>query len=275
MGKNEPNKNQHVIPQFYQYYWESESKGRLWALCKTEDYEKVRLRAIRNNCSYDYVYEGDERNPSNCYDKYYQRYENSISTVYKRFINGMTMTYRIPKEDKRMVCQLFAHLSARNPKNIYGNLINLLLASKYTLGFEDRKVDQRHLLNMIALADSGANGETITEFANDLMTYKMQVLITTENNIVFCDSIMQQLYQKNELFFPLCPSMVAWFTRDLRIEDGLIRKISREEYERFINRYIKSNLVYEIYSKDRKILDEICKKYIFGKVKMPRSILCE
>ena len=78
--------NQHFIPQFYQRYWTSETKGRVWALDKR--YLFVRLNAISHSCSDNNTYEADLGNPNNVIDDCYNVFENKYSARYRSMMDS-------------------------------------------------------------------------------------------------------------------------------------------------------------------------------------------
>lgn len=257
--------NQHFIPRFYQQYWECERKGYLWALDKKYSRQGVRQHSIRNNCSDEYTYEADVQNPDNAIENWYGKFETRFAPKYLRLINSRFCLQRISTDYKRMLCLVYAHFSARNKVNVYANVQNQIIASHFTLGFEDKLIDNRAMLNIVALMEGDAieGTEGNSNFANELMTYKMQILVSDKTNIIFSDSIIRQVHCDDEYFFPLCPTMVVQFTKADNAMDGSIRKITDEEYTRFIEMYLNSSYVEQIYSSDKSTLERINQSYHF------------
>jgi len=90
------------------------------------------------------------------------------------------------------------------------------------------------MLNMVALTEGCTveGTEEIRDFANELMTYKMQILVSDKTNIIFSDSIIRQVH---------CD----------------------EKYTRFIEMYINSPYVEQIFSSDKSTLEKINQSYHF------------
>ena len=262
-------KNQHYIPQFYQKYWECERKGYLWTLNKKYSKQGIRQHSIRRNCSDEYTYEDDIENPDNAFEHWYGVFETKYAPQYANFINGRFCLQRVSLKQKEMICLLYAHFSARNKTNVYENTKNRFIASHFTLGFENKIVDNRCMLNMVALANGGTIEGTTSGFAKELMTFKMQILISDKPNIVFSDSIIQQIHYSEEYFFPLCPTMVARFTKSGETVDREIKRITDDEYSRFIDLYTTSTYVWQLFASNKDTLEEIRKKYIFCCVEIP------
>lgn len=256
-------KNQHYIPRFYQKYWECERNGYLWSLEKKYSKQGIRQHSIRNNCSREYIYEGDPQKPDNIFECKYSEFEVKCAPRYANLINGRFCLQQATLKQKKMICLLYAHFSARNKTNVYENVNNFIVASHFTLGIKDKKVDSRYMLNMVALTNGGTIDENTSDFAEELMTYKMQILISDKPNIIFSDSILQQMHNSEEYFFPLCPTMVARFIKSDEATDREIRRITDKEYSRFIDLYATSTYVWQLYASNKATLEEIRRKYIF------------
>lgn len=248
-------KNQHFIPQFYQRYWQCERTGYIWALDKR--YNNVRQRPIKHNCSSELLYEANKKRPTNLFENFYkEEIENKYGDRFARLIKSRNCLLKITESDKTMICKLFTNFSARNDINLYQNLQNHTLASFFTLGDGiDRTVERRYLLNVIA--SSGGF------FENHLLSYKIQILVSDKPNIIFCDRIVEQVCYPDEYFFPICPYMVALFSRTNDSEDMIVRRILDEEYRRFLELYIISPFTSQLYSQDKAVLDNIKKNYSF------------
>ena len=255
-------KNQHYIPRFYQQYWECEHKGHLWLWDKNYSKQEIRHHSIKKNCSGEYIYEGDIQNPDNAIEYWYGKFETRCALRYTKFIKSRFCLKRVSLEQKNVICHLYAHLSARNRINIYENTQNRAIASRFTLGVMDEDVDRRYMLNLVALTESGTIKESTSTFAKELMTYKMQILISDKPNIVFCDNVIRQIHSMEEYFFPLCPTMLAHFIKSDEVADGEVRKITETEYSRFIDSYIASDYVKRLYASNKYTLEEIRNKYI-------------
>lgn len=163
--------------------------------------------------------------------------------------------------------QIICEFSARNPMNLYNNPFNNMLASHFTLGEPNPHIDRRHIQNMIAFSEGammelfGGDSYITGDFEKELQSSNLQILISNEANIVFCDSIISQVRNYNELFFPICPSLVAYFSRKHTIYDRIIRKITEEEYTRMIRVYLSSQNVRKIYANSRATLETVYNYY--------------
>ena len=58
--------------------------------------------------------------------------------------------------------------------------------------------------------------------------------------------------------------MVALFTREPSLGDKVIRRITQEEYKRFVDIYLKSKHTWEVYTANKEVLERISKEYEFG-----------
>ena len=221
-----------------------------------------RQQAIKSNCSKRFLYEVDLKKPDNCVEDLYGKFETDYSKKYKNFMNGCLAIQKISIQQKEMICLLYACFSARNEKNLYKNPKNLSIASQFTLGIKDKKVDQRTICNLVALANGGVIEKSSSVWGEELQSYKIQILRSDKPNIIFNDYITEQLNGNGEFFFPLCPTMVAFFTKSADTLDRGIRKITSEEYSRFIDLYVNDSNASRIFASNRTVLDEIVKDYL-------------
>ena len=258
--------NQHFIPQFYQRYWECEQKGFLWELDKRHingTNRGIRRQAIRTRNSQDNLYEADEDNPNNAIENWYSKFETLYAVRYSKLINSRLCLCRIPENDKLMICRLFAHFSARNPINLYNSSRNNALASHFTLGEPNKKIDRRYIQNLVAFTEGGMNEifgddqKIYSNFEKELISCKLQFLVTDEPKIVFCNRLIEQICYLNEYYFPVCPTIVAFFSKSDDINDKEIRKMTSEEYKRFIQLYLRSKSVEKIYANNKGALENM------------------
>ena len=254
-------KNQHFIPRFYQKYWECEKQGHLWSYDKK--LKTICKRPITANCSEDFLYEADVDSPDNAMENWFGKFETLYSGRYKKLINSRTCISRLSEQDKNLICKFFVNFSARNPKNLYKNPENNLLASHFTLGIDDKKTDRRSINLLLAISEGGMGDilspekEILGDFEETLCSCKIQLLYTNEPKIVFCDSIVKEVSCAGEYFFPLCPNMVSRFSFDKNSEDRSVRQMTDEEYRRFILLYSRSRLVKRIYAQSKDVLERI------------------
>ncbi len=254
-------KKQHIIPQFYQKYWESENLKQIWEYNKK--YKTIKEHSIVSRNQATYIYEPDVNEPSNAIENWYSCFETKYSIPYRMLINSIACKYRITYEEKRLVCRLFCNFSARNPFNVYKNQRNNALASKFTLGIDNKVVDRRSIQNMLALSEGGmyeifgGDNAILGEFERELLLCNVQFLFSDKPNIIFCDNIIEQVCYQNEYYFPISPNILAFFTHSIKYEDGRIRSISDTEYDRFVKLYLNSNLVERIYASSHRVLSEI------------------
>lgn len=265
--------NQHYIPQFYQRLWECEKKGHLWELDKRhrKNADKgIRMQAIRTRNSQNCLYEADKDNPNNAIENWYNKFETKFAERHKKFIKicSRACLLKISDTDKITLCKLFANLSARNPTNLYENRRNNVLASRFTLGEKNHTVDRRYIQNLVAFTEGEMievfgsktkfnHGEFLSEFARKLYSYNIQILVSNESNIVFCDNIIEQVSYPNEYYFPICPTILAVFSKEHHANDKSVRKITPEEYSRFVRLYLKCSKVERIYANNRNALDNL------------------
>ncbi|MBR4320006.1 MAG: DUF4238 domain-containing protein [Oscillospiraceae bacterium] len=263
--------NQHYIPQFYQKYWECEKSGYLWEFDKRhrKNADKgIRIQAIRTRNSQKYLYEADKDNPNNTIENWYGKFENLYANRYKKLINNEVYLCRISDNDKLMLCRLFANFSARNPINLYNSRRNNAFASLFTLGEINPIIDRRYIQNIIAFAEGEmmevfddeskkSSSEMFGEFAKELYSCNIQILVSNKPNIVFCDNIIEQVAYPDEYYFPLCPTMLAIFSKEHRLSDKIVRRIASEEYMKFIQLYLKSKNVERIYANNRFVLENM------------------
>ena len=232
-------------------------------------YKKIKYRSIKKNCSKDYLYEGDEEAPNNAFEDFYNAFETKYAPQYANLIKARFCLRRVGLKQKKLLCLLYAHFSSRNETNLYENRQNHALASHFTIGIDDKRVDRRFLLNAIALSNSGTLDPDASDFAKHLMTYNIEILMTTTPKIIFTDSILQQTHGEEEYFFPLCPTMVARFTKAEDVVDRNVRIISEDEYARFIDLYVRSQYAWKMYASNKQVLEDIKEKYVFVCVSIP------
>lgn len=258
--------NQHFIPQFYQRYWECEKMGFLWEFDKrhTNGRDKgIRRQAIRTRNSQDCLYEADEDNPNNAIENWYGKFETLYAIRYKNLINSRACLCRISENDKLMICRLFAHFSARNPINLYNNPRNNAVAAHFTLGVPNKRIDRRYIQNIVAFTQGGMfeifgdDQIMYSDFEKELISCKLQILVTDEPIIVFCNGLIEQVCYPDEHYFPVCPTMVAFFSKSEEIIDRGIRKMTSEEYKRFIRLYLENESVKQIYANNKSVLENI------------------
>ena len=247
-------KNQHYIPKFYQKYWECERKGYLWALDKKHN--NIRQVAITNNCSAEYLYEADINEPTNIFENYYKtEIEDKYAGEYLSLVNSRNVHSRISASDKAMVCKLFANFSARNSINLYNNPTNNFIASHFIMDTINIERGRRYIQNVMPFSND--------LFESKLRSYSIQILTSDKSDIVFCDSLIEQVHYPDEYFFPICPYMTACFSLTDKGRDGLIRKITTDEYDRIIKLYAVDQRVGKIFAKDKSVLENIKRQYHF------------
>ncbi|MBR3468372.1 MAG: DUF4238 domain-containing protein [Lachnospiraceae bacterium] len=263
--------NQHYIPQFYQRLWECEKKGHIWELDKRhrKNADKgIRMQAIRTRNSQNCLYEADKNTPNNAVENWYGKFETLYAESYRKLIDSRMCLCKISDKDKLMLCKLFANFSARNPLNLYDNRRNNALASCFTLGEPNPVIDRRYIQNLVAFAEGEmievfggenekGNPEMLGEFTRELYSCNVQILVSAEQNIVFCDYIIEQVSYPDEYYFPICPTMLAVFSKEQDIIDKSIRRITAEEYKRFSQLYLKSTVIERIYANNRCVLENL------------------
>lgn len=263
--------NQHYIPQFYQKYWTCERKGSLWEFDKqhkNNSNKGIRMQSIRSRNSQDNLYESDINNPDNAVENWYGKFETRYSVPYKKLINSRACLCKISDDNKRMLCRLFANFSARNPINLYNNKRNNILASHFTIGEVNPEVDKRIISNIVAFSQGEMMGilyddedinssEMVSDFAKELLSCNVQILVSNKSDIVFCNNLVEQVCYSNEYFFPICPTMLAFFSKNCYLEDKVVRKITPEEYSRFVQLYLNNNMVTRIYANNKCTLEHM------------------
>lgn len=266
MGNNTV-KNQHYIPRFYQKFWECEYKGVVWSLDK--ELGTIRRQAIKTNCCMPYTYEADNEHPDNAFEGWYGKFESKYCLKYKRLIDSRKCLNRVSDEDKRLICLMYAHFSARDPHNVYYDTKNHAVAAHFTLGIDNAIVDRKNILNIMALGESGTLDEESSEFAKELRGMKVRLLFFGKNTIFFPDHLIKSIKSGEEYFFPMCPDCVAHFSASEMAADGMVRKMSEEEYNRFENLYYTHPYVDRVFSSDRETLERIKDRYITISIKAP------
>ena len=261
MTKQTSTKSSHFIPRFYQKYWEiSELKGRLYVLQKNE-YSKVRYKGIKSNCCEDYLYAIDIKNPDNIFEHHYRDFENKIAPQYARMVNqilNLKCLQKVSEDDKRLICKIFAHLSARNPQNVY-SADSLFATLPFTLGYEDRKLDIRALQNVYAFGQSGAVDGIMSKFEQDLNERSITILVSDKPNIFFVDNIIKCTEFTH---FPLSPYIIVKFHEDVN-SDRFIQRIADNEYESYLKEYVESMEVHKMFASNRDVLQSIKDRYVF------------
>ena len=247
-------KNQHYIPQFYQKYWECDRKGYLWVLDKKHN--NIRQAAIKSNCSAEYLYEADVNDPTNIFEDIYKtEIEDKYARAYSKLVNSRNVHCRISASDKAMICKLFANFSARNSLNLYNNPVNNFIASHFVIDGSNLKVERRYIQNVMPFSND--------LFESRLLSYNIQILTSDKPDIVFCDSLIEQIYYPDEYFFPICPYMTAYFSSTGKGLDGLIRKITTDEYNRMVGLYAVDQRVNKIFARDKTVLEDVKSQYHF------------
>jgi len=61
----------------------------------------------------------------------------------------------------------------------------------------------------------------------------------------------------DEYYFPICPTMLAVFSKEQDIIDKSIRRITAEEYKRFSQLYLKSTVIERIYANNKCVLENL------------------
>ena len=233
-----------------------EQSGRVWGLEKK--YNNIRLKAISKNCSRDYTYESDPNNPNNVIDDCYYEFENKYSDLYKSLIDSRNCSIKLTYEQKRLICRMFSHFSARHPYNIYEDSLPGIVTSIFTIsGDEKTNEEDRFLRNAYALGQGSTLEDSPGDFEEELMTYNLQLLVSCNGDIVYSDCIIKQLYHHYEYFFPLCPHVVALFSEYIRESDCTFRKITNAEYERFINCFLLDDRVKNIFANKKTVLEQL------------------
>ena len=264
-------KNQHYIPQFYQRLWECEKKGHIWELDKRhkKNADKgIRMQAIRTRNSQEYLYEADKDNPNNAIENWYSKFETLYAELHRKLIDSRACLCKISDNDKLVLCRLFANFSARNPINLYNSQKNNALASHFTLGESNPIIDRRYIQNLVAFTEGEMitvfgtekekwNTQMLGEFTRKLYSYNVQILVSPEQRIVFCDNIIEQVSYPDEYYFPIHPTMLAIFSKSQRFEDKSIRQITDREYARFIKLYLENDNVKRIYANRKDVLEHL------------------
>lgn len=227
--------------------------GYVWTLDKK--FNSVRQSPIKSNCSLKYIYEADEESPTNLFENQYRReIEDKYGKDYARLVKARVCLQYINLTDKKMLGRLCSNFSARNPVNLYLNMRNQMLVSNFTLGSGiDKRIEKRWLLNVIPFSESN--------FEEELMKCGVNVLFSDEPIIIFGSCPIEQVNYEREYYFPICPYMLAHFSMKYKANDGVIRKISDDEYKRFIELYVKSKYIRQLYASKRDVLIDIQKNY--------------
>lgn len=256
--------NQHYIPRFYQKYWGCETQGFVWELDKqhiTNADKGITKQAIRSRNTQECLYEVDEKKSTNKFENWYREVEAYYADCYKRLVDSIDRQGEITKKGKLLLCKMFAQFSARNPNNLYCNPKSQFLAASYRLLTNNWSIDQRYLQNMIAFLEGGMGemfdgiSKSHSDFEKELLSYRLQILISDEPQIVFCNSITEQVCYWKEYYFPISPTMLASFSKSDVSTDMEIRKITSEEYLRFIRLYLRNPRVTHLFAKRRLPLD--------------------
>lgn len=250
--------NQHYIPRFYQKYWECETKGFVWELDKEhiKNADKgITKQAIRSRNTQKCLYEADEEKPTNKFENWYGTVEANFADWYRILVDSINCGSKVTKDGKLLLCKMFSQFSARNPNNLYSNPKSKLQAISFRLLTNNWTIDQRYLQNMIAILEGGM-GEMFegiekshSDFEKELLSCKLQILISDEPQIIFCNSITEQVCYWNEYYFPISPTLLAYFSKSDASIDGKIRKMSSEEYLRFIQLYLRNKRVTHLFAK--------------------------
>ena len=103
----------------------------------------------------------------------------------------------------------------------------------------------------------GDNQKIYSNFEKELISCKLQMLVTEEPRIVFCNRLIEQVCYLNEYYFPVCPTMVAFFSKSDDSNDKEIRKMTSEEYKKFIQLYLESKSVEQIYANNKSVLENM------------------
>lgn len=255
---NNITENQHYVPKSYQKYWSINRNGYIWELDK-QSYE-IRKTTTNSSCSLNYLYEADKTHPDNIFEKKYSHFEQKCGNIYRRLFNARNCLIKISDYDKEMICKIFANFSARHPFNLYGNLNNTILASYFRIETEPKYISIRILQNLIAIMNimpMENNQLRKSEFEKQLLSSNLQILVTSEPKICFCNSLIEQIGTETEWFFPLNPYMLAYFSTNATAENKTIRKITESEYKTYIRLYAFHPLVRYIYATDASILEQI------------------
>ena len=140
---------------------------------------------------------------------------------------------------------------------------NNAIASHFTLGEPNKRIDRRYIQNLVAFTEGGMNEifgddqNIYSNFEEELISCKLQVLVTDQPRIVFCNRLIEQVCYYNEYYFPVCPTMVAFFSKSDDINDKEIRKMTSEEYKRFIQLYLNNKSVEKIYANNKSVLENM------------------
>lgn len=247
-------KNEHYIPQFYQESWEcKERKKHIWSFDKSTC--SIKMVAIKNNCSKDYLYEADENDPNNLFEKKHKvEYEDKYCGQFRNLLSSINCLMHASDSDKEMLIDIFLNFSSRHPYNLYNNPINNALVSRFSIGNIDKRVETRWLLNLLPFCN-----------INDMNDYKVEILISKSSDLCFSDCITIDNQYGNIKFFPLTPNVVACFSKKTGCVDKCIRRINDEEKLKFLNMYIASDYVRKIYANNKDTIELVRNKYIFHK----------
>ena len=247
-------KNEHFIPRFFQESWEcKERKKHIWSFDKSTC--SIKMVAIKHNCSEDYLYEADENNPNNLFEKKHKaEYEDKYCGQFRNLLSSINCLLCASDNDKKMLNDMFLNFSSRHPSNLYNNPLNNALVSSFNIGDIDKVVEKRWLLNLLPFCN-----------INDINDYKVEVLLSNSSDLCFCDCITLGNQYGNIKFFPLAPNAVACFSKESGCVDKSIRRITDEEKQKFLNMYIASNYVRKIYANNKDTVELVRDKYIFYK----------
>lgn len=278
-------KIQHYIPQFFQRNWknqiQSNSDKKEESLLRIYKYEKKKnlfsTTTIKNCCQEKNLYEPNKSKPNNYFEKQYCKLEGEIShkifetigmiekMIFKDEnpqIEKINNNMQILQEQKEILIRFFAHLSSRHPQSVYGDISHINHINDYLLTSTQKQIHNynnlnkesksRLVLNYLALEDN--------RFENRLKDYKLQVFISDQPDIFFCDNITSKIVtQDNEYFLPLTPYILIWFTKNIFITDKKILPINKSIYEKFVKTYFNNPAVNEIYGINQQYLDIVKK----------------
>jgi hypothetical protein len=277
-------KIQHYIPQFYQRNWQdviADNIGkdtefkRVYQYIKKSD--EFTITTIKNCCQEQNLYEASKKHSTNYFEKQYSKIEGEISSQIQSLIsilknislfypyeyrNSLLLSTSVTDEEKNMLIKFLSHLSARHPDSVYKNSKHM--SANYSLTEEQKKIHSYDKLtetertklkyNYLALENNSLEKKLKEQ------GYKIQILVSDEPKIFYCNAITSKLVTKDdEYFLPLSPTILVWFTKNIFITDKKVCPLNNETYKKFVKTYFNNDTVVEIYGIEKKYIKAIKK----------------
>lgn len=237
-------KNQHIIPKFYQMFWDCGDKY-VWRLDKQRNF--INRKSIGTNCSGDYVYEDDPDNPDNEIENLFNKQiETPCSKSCRTLVTGYNCFITVPENIQQSLCKLFANILTRRPEYIFENPNKNMLMDKteqyYGLQF------RRKVLNNLALMH-------YMDLYYVLLAINATIYVSNEPKIVFCNQLSEQvLFAQNKLYMPLSPHLLIIFD-NTKINSGwTVQTMSESIYNDFLSRIVLNQQVEYVYANNNQTI---------------------